>query len=317
MPTRGGKFYLLGESSEMDKSEADPTLSKALADIMEQLTALRHDLNAHRTETTEKLAEIEATQLAAEHADVRPPLQQYQRRAGRHNPDAANRNDGDPDDRYIKSIKVDAPTFDGSLDPQSFLEWFQQMDRYFTWFQLSEERKVKFAAMKLTGQAGQYWSNVEIMRRERLQQPIMTWIAMKDELKGKYVPPSYHSRLLDQWHQLSQGGQSAKDYVVKFDEFLTRCSALGSESNAQILSRFRSGLRPDLRNELLARGVTELEKAYALIEDLDQVRGIFVPRNLAYKNSTPKPATSQMLTRSTLAPYTQSTSDQGKGIVQA
>lgn len=43
-----------------------------------------------------------------------------------------------------------------------------------------------------------------------------------------------------------------------------RCSALGSESNVQVLLRFRANLRPDMRNELLARGFTKLEKAYAL-----------------------------------------------------
>ena len=55
----------------------------------------------------------------------------------------------------------------------------------------------------------------------------------------------------------------AKEYVAKFDEFLINCSTFNKEGHTQILSRFRAGLREDLRVELLARGVTQLEKIYA------------------------------------------------------
>lgn len=49
-----------------------------------------------------------------------------------------------------------------------------------------------------------------------------------------------------------------------FDKFLIHCSALGSKSDVQVLSRFRADLWNDLRNELLARGITELNKDYTL-----------------------------------------------------
>jgi len=35
---------------------------------------------------------------------------------------------------------------------------------------------------------------------------------MKDELKGKYVLPSFYDRLLDKWPQFIQGNKSAKKY---------------------------------------------------------------------------------------------------------
>jgi len=70
---------------------------------------------------------------------------------------------------------------------------------------------------------------------------------------------------MDNWHQHTQGNKSAKEYVEKFDEFLIRCSTLHKECEAQIFSRFRADLRDDLRTELLARGVNELEATYALV----------------------------------------------------
>ena len=85
---------------------------------------------------------------------------------------------------------------------------------------------------------------------------------MKEELEIKNVPP-FSARLMDNWHQYTQGNKSAKEYVEKFDELLIRCSTLYKERKAQILSEFRIGLRDDLRSELLSIGVTELEAASA------------------------------------------------------
>ena len=53
------------------------------------------------------------------------------------------------------------------------------------WYDLTEPKKVKFAAMKLTGQANQYWTNLVNMRVARDQEPFDIWRRMKDELKGK------------------------------------------------------------------------------------------------------------------------------------
>ena len=94
---------------------------------------------------------------------------------------------------------------------------------------------------------------------------------MNDKLSVKYVPPSYYARILVKWHQFSRGNKSAKEHIAKFDEFLIRCNVLVTESETQILFKFRGSLRKDLRTELLARGVIEPEKAYALVQDLDVI----------------------------------------------
>jgi len=58
----------------------------------------------------------------------------------------------------------------------------------------------------------------------------------------------------------NQDIKSAKNYIAQFDEFLICYNALGTESNVQVLSRFRVGHRKDLRTSLLARGVTKFER---------------------------------------------------------
>ena len=72
---------------------------------------------------------------------------------------------------------------------------------------LTDSRKIKFAAMKLTGQTSQYWINLENIHASRLQRPIEMWDMMKDELKGKCATIICDC-LMDKWHQYTQGNKS-------------------------------------------------------------------------------------------------------------
>ena len=42
----------------------------------------------------------------------------------------------------MKDIKVKAPSFDGQMDSTKFLDWLADMDHYFEWYGMSEERRV-------------------------------------------------------------------------------------------------------------------------------------------------------------------------------
>ena len=92
---------------------------------------------------------------------------------------------------------------------------------------------------------------------------------MKTQLKQKYFSPFYYPRLLDKWNQFYQEKQICQGIHCRF---LIWCSALETENPVQVLSRCRAGLREDLRGKLFARNVDTLEKAYALVQDLDEAR---------------------------------------------
>ena len=38
------------------------------------------------------------------------------------------------DGMNLRNIKLEAPTFDGQLDPYFFLDWTLDMDHYFNWY---------------------------------------------------------------------------------------------------------------------------------------------------------------------------------------
>jgi len=48
------------------------------------------------------------------------------------------------------------PSFDGHLDPHTYINWQLVMNCYFCWHGMSESRKIQFVMMKLREQAVQY-----------------------------------------------------------------------------------------------------------------------------------------------------------------
>jgi len=56
------------------------------------------------------------------------------------------------------------PAFDGSYDNQVFFDWLSYMDNYFEWYNMSDERRVRFARMKLQGSFKIFWMSGEKAR---------------------------------------------------------------------------------------------------------------------------------------------------------
>ena len=81
--------------------------------------------------------------------------------------------------------------------PQVFLDWIFDMNHYFDCYDIFDEKRIRFAKMKLVGKA-HYWTNVEKLMRFRHQEAIQTWDEKKLKLQEKYMHVSYKQRLLDQ-----------------------------------------------------------------------------------------------------------------------
>jgi len=83
------------------------------------------------------------------------------------------------------------------------------------------------------------------------------------ETPREILSMSYKQRLLDQWQRLTQDNRLVSEYIKKFDQFPVRCGE--EESNAIVLSRFRSGLKDELRHELTVKDVSTLEQAIQIV----------------------------------------------------
>ncbi|GFS30384.1 hypothetical protein Acr_00g0011600 [Actinidia rufa] len=149
-------------------------------------------------------------------------------------------------------INVEAPTFDGRLDPKVFTDW-----------------------------------SIE----QRRQPPVTDWVEMKEILKEKYLPQSYQGDMLDKWNNLRQGSKPATEYVAQFEEYLMRCNIREDERMTLSLSRFRHGLNDDLRKELVLREVDTLDQAYTFVQNYEMVNKPSFERRFKSRNTLRPPAT--------------------------
>ena len=60
----------------------------------------------------------------------------------------------------------EAPTFDGRRDPKAFIDWVHEMDHFFEWYKLSDDKKVRFVKLKLIVRAKFFWQNIEARRQQ-------------------------------------------------------------------------------------------------------------------------------------------------------
>ncbi|KAL2513243.1 CCHC-type domain-containing protein [Abeliophyllum distichum] len=147
MPTiRSGKIY----SPTMDLAQ----ITQVLERLSPQLAQLETRIQEQSIASEHRLAELEAT------------IQNNEKSVGGGNrhPRRNVRNGGnrlrnneeafEPEERVLKSIKVEAPSFEGQLNPKVFVDWLSDIDHYFQWYEMSEARKVRFAKMKLSLRQG-------------------------------------------------------------------------------------------------------------------------------------------------------------------
>uniref|UniRef100_A0A2N9GGF1 RNA-directed DNA polymerase n=1 Tax=Fagus sylvatica TaxID=28930 RepID=A0A2N9GGF1_FAGSY len=308
---------------ERTMSSIEPQSSSESRQTLEDITRSIQDLSTQNqglaavlARLDARLATIEASQRGATHNDTpplghdrhdnfdrgpvggrghndMPPLghdRHFNRGLGggqdRHND---HRDFREPEDR-MTHIKIEAPTFDGSLDPWVFTDWLRQMEHFFEWYNWAENKKVRFAKMKLTGRALLYWDEVTDNLIRRQEPPITDWPEMKQQLSRNYLPPTYR-------------------------KYKRRCQIV--EEEVVTLDRFKRGLNDDLRRELIIRGVTSLDQAYELARNCElAAKSFFVRRSDTRNTTTTYPQSSVYRppkANPTSAPLGKD--DKGKGIV--
>ena len=112
----------------------------------------------------------------------------------------------------------------------------------------------------------------------RYEDRITTWAEMKGRLRTKYVPVNNKSQLIDTWQRIEQKKRSVREYLNEFQELMIACEL--DEDQLSIISRFKTGLREDIKVELELREVSTLYEAYKIALRLDG----FFKKNPRYSN---------------------------------
>ncbi|XP_022895107.1 uncharacterized protein LOC111409305 [Olea europaea var. sylvestris] len=157
MQLRSGRVTASSASTfAMDPSHIE-AVTRQLAQLQNQLTAVQTKIAATREENralSVRLNTLDPIQYSTEAENSNASINRPHRRpqCGRHHA-RHDRREGNQargrereyhrhgtlspprhDERLFRNIKLDAPTFDGCLDPSVFNQWVRDMDRFFTWY---------------------------------------------------------------------------------------------------------------------------------------------------------------------------------------
>ena len=169
--------------------------------------------------------------------------------------DRRDQDEEPPPRREDRSLKVDVPSFDGSLDPEKYLEWEKSLERYFEYKDIQEEvQKYKIAKVKLKGYGDSWLQGEQRARTLRGKAPISTWNKMKKRMRDRFIPHNYKQSQYVKWSTLQQNGDSVEDYIKEFDRLAIVCEV--TENEELKMGRFVAGLDQELQDKL--EGYTNL-----------------------------------------------------------
>ena len=127
------------------------------AEVMEEMRELRARLEAMETDNRRD----------PEAGDVSEPEDEEQRE------EAAPMQET-PELRYFKSIlganskpKPELSTYDGSLTAEHLTDWISELDKYFEYDEIEEDKRVRLAVIRLKGHASLWRDSVQAERRRK------------------------------------------------------------------------------------------------------------------------------------------------------
>ena len=80
-------------------------------------------------------------------------------------------------------VILEAPYFDGyETYPRDFVNWMNGMKQFFKQENFADNKKVRYAKLKLRGKAQRFWENLEYFRYMDYEPAISVWEDMKEKL---------------------------------------------------------------------------------------------------------------------------------------
>ncbi|KAH7834911.1 hypothetical protein Vadar_020866 [Vaccinium darrowii] len=143
-------------------------------------------------------------------------------------------------------MNMDLPSFNGQLNIEDFLDWLNEVERFFDYMDIEEEKKVKLVAYKLKGGASTWWEQLQLPRLWKNKTKIRSWHRMKHLMRACFLPPDYDQVLFHQYQCCQQGTRPIHEYVAEFQRFSSRNDL--PETEGQLVARFVDGLHTDIQD---------------------------------------------------------------------
>src|SRR6266540_597247 len=145
--------------------------------------------------------------------------------------------DNDP---YAK-VKFSIPPFYGAYDAETYLDWEMTVEQKFSSHLVPEQHRVRQATSEFKDFAIIWWN--ELVNARAAPQ---TWPRLKEEMRARFVPPSYRRDLLKKLQRFDQGDLSVQEYYQELQKGMLHCGVV--EDQEDQIVRFYGRLRRDIQD---------------------------------------------------------------------
>ena len=83
------------------------------------------------------------------------------------------------------------PTDAGSLIAEHLIDWISELDKYFEYDEVEEDKRVRLVVTRLKGHASLWWDSVQIERRRNNKPLIKSWDRMVEKVRAQLLPKYY------------------------------------------------------------------------------------------------------------------------------
>jgi hypothetical protein len=168
----------------------------------------------------------------------------------------------------------DPPVFAGQQDMQVLMSWIFSMKHYLKVTATQDSLWVELASTYLGGAANTWyetWSPPVLARLidvtpEASQHAVfIPWEMFVDAISRAFEPPDHYHQLRDDLYELKQMGSIAQ-YIQEFRAIRLQLAITEDEA----LDKFKRGLRPSTRRELIMRNPATVEEAILIANRHDK-----------------------------------------------
>ncbi|KAI9188635.1 hypothetical protein LWI28_004158 [Acer negundo] len=88
-------------------------------------------------------------------------------------------------------MRTEVPEFQGSLQPEEFLEWVGIDEEILEFKKVPEREKVALVSTRLRGRAAAWWQQLKLTRNRSGKPKISVWEKMKGKLRAEFLPHNF------------------------------------------------------------------------------------------------------------------------------
>jgi hypothetical protein len=138
-------------------------------------------------------------------------------------------------------------SFEGIEGPNAAEAWLTDIEVLFDTLGCTDEQKVRYVRLKLTGEAGQWWNSRKVLLGDDV---VITWELFKVEYNRRFFPRAQRQLRAIEFQNLVQGNMTVEQYSARFMEFARFAANLipDEESKAE---RFENGLNPRIKERVI------------------------------------------------------------------